>query len=250
MRSPLKVISFLCLFASTLTHSQSQLVIDTDEFHYTAAFDPSQISERSLRELLVFSPYALDDSIAQVDNQQIIVGFQETPEKLEKGPIAYSLENCIDSDPRYRPCGTRDILAPNFFVNAQVNVEKNEQVLAALNRLKVPMELSIVLQQFRDSMVFYSAVERLRLEYLQTGDLRILSRPVANLHPLEICHKEIGDLKQAATLQRRYELSKQGWHNCLNSEWMKVSPPYPREAWTSFLRAYGIVERYTPKAID
>jgi hypothetical protein len=237
------------LFASTLTHSQSQLVIDTEEFHYTATFDPSRISERSLGQLLLFSPYNLADSSALIDHQKIIVAFQETPQRVQKGLIAYSLETCIESDPRYRPCGTRDISAPNFFANAQVNVTRNQQILGTLDRLKVPMELSIVVQQFRRSMVFSSSAERLRLQYLQTSDLRILSRPFANLEPLKICPKEIANLKQGRTVQRRYELSHE-WFNCLNSEWIKLSPPYPRDAWTSFLHAYGIVERYTPKEID
>jgi hypothetical protein len=169
---------------------------------------------------------------------------------LEKGPLAHSLEVCVDADPRYRPCGTRNISDANFFAIAQINVNRNEQILAALNRLDVPVELTGILQQFRDSMTFYSTIERRRLEYLQTGDLRVLSQTVASLDPLKTCSKEIEELKNAATLQRRYELSKYKWHNCMNSEWNRVSPAYPREPWASFLRVYGISEQYTYKPVD
>jgi hypothetical protein len=250
LRSVFKLMSALCVFASILTHGQSQLVIDTDQFRYTATFHPSRISEGRLRELLLFSPYDFDVSGTQIDHQQVIIGSKETPDKLEKGPLAYSLEECVGADPRYRPCGTRHISDANFFANAQINVNRNEQILAALNRLNVPVELRGILQQFRDSMTFYSTIEHRRLEYLQTGDLRVLSNTVVSLDPLKTCSKEIEELKKAVTLQRRYELSRKKWHNCMNSEWNRVSPAYPREAWASFLRAYGISEQYTYKPVD
>ena len=250
MRSVFKLMSALCVFASILTHGQSQLVIDTDEFRYTATFHPSRISERRLRELLLFSPYDFLVSETQIDHQQVIIASQETPDKLEKGLLAYPLEVCADAHPRYHPCGYRHISDANFFANAQLNVNRNEQILAALNRLNVPVELRGILHQFRDSMTFYSTIERRRLEYLQTGDLRVLSHTVATLDPLETCSKEIEELKEAVTVQRRYELSRKEWHNCMNSEWNRVSPAYPREAWASFLRAYGISEQYTHKPVD
>jgi len=250
LRSAFKLMSALCVFGSILTQGQSQLVIDTDEFSYTATFDPSRISESRFRELLIFSPYDFDVAGSQIDHQQVIIGYEETTDKLKKGPLAYSLESCVDADPRYPPCGTRDISDANFLANAQVNVDRNEQILAALNRLNVPVELRGILQQFRDSMTFYNTIERRRLEYLQTGDLQVLSHTVVTLDPLRICSKEIEELKEAVTLQRRYELSTKEWPNCLNTEWSRVSPAYRRKAWASFLRAYGISEQYTYKPVD
>jgi hypothetical protein len=249
VKSVFKLIAF-CLFATASMHGQSRLVIDTDQFQYAATFDPSRISEPRLRELLLFSPYDFDVSGTQIDHLTVIIGSEETPKKLEKAPIAYQLELCVGDDPRYRPCGARDITDASFFANAQINVDRNEQILAALNRLDVPVELRSILQQFRDSMTFYSTIEHRRLEYLRNGDLRILSRSIGVLDPSRICRKEIGELKKAATLHRRYELSGKEWHNCLNSEWNRISPAYPREAWASFLHAYGISEQYTYKPVD
>jgi hypothetical protein len=160
------------------------------------------------------------------------------------------LEECVDADPRYRPCGTRNISDANFFANARINVNRNEQILVALNRLNVPAELRGILQQFRDSMTFYSTIERQRLEYLQTGGLRVLSHPVGSLDPLKTCSKEIEELKETVTLQGRYELSQKKWYNCMNHEWNRVSPAYPREAWANFLSAYGISEQYKYKPVD
>jgi hypothetical protein len=250
VKSVLKLMWALCVFATSLTYGQSQIVIDTDEFHYTATFDSSRISETRLRELLLLSPYDFSGSATRVDHEEVIIGSEEKASKLRKGPIAYWLEVCIDADPRYRACGTRDISDTNFFANARINLGRNQQILAALNRFNVPSELKGILQQFRDSMGFYDAMESRRLEYLQTGDLGILSRPIANLDPSQICSKEIGELKEAATLQRRYELSRHEWYKCLNSEWDRLSPAYPTAAWSSFLHAFGISERYTNKPVD
>lgn len=250
LRSVFKLVTALCVFGSILTHGQSRLVIETDEFRYTARFDPSRISESRLRELLLFSPYVFDASGTQIDHQEVIIGFDETRDKLKKGPLAYSLEMCVGTDPRYHPCGKRDISDVNFLANAQINVNRNEQILSALNRVNVPLELKGILQQFRDYMTFYSTIEKQRLEYLQTGDLQVLSHMVVTLDPLKTCSKEIEELKKAVTLQRRYELSGKEWPNCLNSKWNQVSPAYSREAWASFLRAYGISEEYTSKPVD
>jgi hypothetical protein len=240
----------LCVFATVFASGQSRLVIDSDDFRYTAAFHPARISEGRLRELLLFSPYEFDGSGLEIDHIPVMMGFEETPKRLRKGPLAYSLEFCVDSDPRYRPCGTRDISDPNFLANAQINVDRNEQILAALNRLDVPVELTSILQQFRDSMTFYSTIERRRLEYLQTGDPQVLSQTVVTLDPLKTCSKEIEELKKAAALRRRYELSRKEWPNCLNLEWGRISPAYPHEAWARFLRAYGVSERYMYKPVD
>jgi hypothetical protein len=245
-----KSVLAFCLFASVPFQGQSPLVIDTDEFRYTATYDPSRISKSRLRELLLLSPYDFSASGAEVDHETILMGFEEIADKLRKGPLASPLEQCVDTDPHYSRCGRRDISDPNFLRNAQINVDRNEQVLAALSRLNVPAELSSILQQFRDSMTFYSTIERRRLEYLQTGDLQILSQPVVKLDPLKTCKKEIEELRKAPTSQRRYELSHNNWPNCLNLEWDPLSPAYARQAWSSFLRAYGVSEKYTLKDID
>ena len=250
VKSVLKLLGLWLVFSLSLLHGQSKIVIESDEFRYTATFDQSRISEGRLRELLFLSPYDFSGSDSQVGNEAVIMGFEERDHTLRKGPVAYSLELCIEREPRYRPCGTRDIVDVNFFENAKINVDRNDRVLAAITRLEVPTELASILQQFQDSMTFYSTMERRRLEYLQTSDLAILSRSVGNLDPLKICGKELGELKGSETIRRRYELSQHEWHNCLNSEWNRVSPMYPRNAWTTFIHAFGISEKYTYKPVD
>ncbi len=226
----------------------SRLVIDTDECRYVAKFDPARISETRLRELLLFSPYYFGLTW-RVDGQQMLIGFHQSPARLDKSLFADSLELCSSNDPRYRACGSKDVSDANFFTNAEINVERNEQMLTVLSKVDVPAELHIVWEQFRKSLAFYSTIERRRLEYLRTGDIRVLSMRVAELDPLKECAEEMEELQMATTARARYDLSRHEWHNCLNAAWLRKSPPYPRQAWSEFLRAYGITEKFADKDV-
>jgi hypothetical protein len=228
----------------------SNLVLDNDQYHYTATFNSDDISAERLRELLLFSPYEFGTEGWEIARQRITVTWWETPGRIEKGAIALSLELCMVDDSRYRPCGSRDISDPNFMSNAEVNIALNDQAIAALAQLTVPAELTSVLQQFRDSLAFYSMVERRRLEYLRSGNLEVLSTRIGAIDPSVECVAEIKKLESVATLSKSYKLSIYGWQNCLNSAWHRVSPEYPLQAWRSFLHAYGITEHFTNKAVD
>jgi len=55
-----KIFPVLLVLGQTFAFCQAdQLVLDSDEYHYTATFDPKLISKERLRELLIFSPYDL-----------------------------------------------------------------------------------------------------------------------------------------------------------------------------------------------
>ena len=207
MNSVLKMLTVICLFTVGIALGQSSFVVDSDEYHYVAKFDPGRISKGHLQELLLFSPYKFGADGWKIDHTEVSIAWSQEPGRLEKIAIPNQLELCIETDPRYRPCGKRDISDPNFLANAEINVDRNEQSLAALNGLVVPMELQNILQQFRDSLSFHSTIERRRLEYLRTGDLRLLLMPIGAFDPSEQCSKEIRELNVAATLPRRYELS-------------------------------------------
>jgi hypothetical protein len=253
IQSPMRYSIFLALvFASHTGFSASkQLVIDTDESHYLATYDPNRISEARLKELLVLSPYLeLGQDLWKIDGTEMLIGGQQSPGFLEKSPIPISLEQCIANDPRYRPCGKRNISDPNFFANAEVNVRNNAEALAALNRFDVPAELRPILKHFQEAMAFHVALEQKRLEYLRTGDLQVLSTPIGVIDPSMQCVPELKELQSATTLPLRYELSRKSWHKCMNHAWLKASPGYPMKAWRTFLSAYGITERVTPKAVD
>lgn len=250
MKSAFHLIAGFCIVASSLAFGQSRLVIETDEYQYSANFDPSRITEERLRELLIFSPYDFGTYPWKIDGQGITTSRSETPTRLEKGLIPNSLELCVDNDPRYRPCGKRDITDTNFFINAEINLRWNDAVLSALDKMNVPRELQGILRQFRTSLAFLSTAERRRLEYLRSGDLWLLSKPIGHIDPTAECKSQIRDLSLSNTAGRRFELSLYEWQNCVNSAWNRVSPGYLEQDWQNFLRAYGIKEQFKEKAVD
>lgn len=239
------------IFLLGLAHGQrNQLVIDTDEYHYAASFDAARISEEHLRELLVFSPYEFGVYGWKIDDQKIQAVLGIHPHEIVKFAVATPIEQCVDGDPDYRSCGSRDVSDPNFFANAEINIKKNEQALAALNQLNVPPELAIVSQYFRDSLAFDSTIQQRRLQYLRTGDLHVLSTKIGTVDPSKECAVEMKELQLASTLHRRYELSYAPWPNCVTSAWHRSSAKYPQNAWPEFLHDYGITEQFTPKPTD
>jgi hypothetical protein len=241
---------FLGLTLCAAFGQSNRLVIDNDEYNYTATLNSDRISAGELRELLFFSPYEFGTEGWEVAHQKINAARQETSGRIEKIAIAIPLELCIDNEARYKPCGSRDISDPNFMSNAEVNIGLNEQAMVALDHFRAPAELTSVLQQFRDSLAFFSTVEQRRLEYLRTGNLGVLSTRIGAINPSVECVAEMKQLENVATISQSYKLSLYGWQNCLNSAWHRVSPQYPRQAWRSFLQAYGITEHFTEKAVD
>ncbi len=250
LKKVLPIVALLHLGTFSIAAGSGEtLVLDSDEYHYTASFDPARISKARLRELLVFSPYNLDGpwKIAGYDVQ---TSFEETRDQLKKGLLPFSLELCVHGNPIYGACGARDISDPNFFENAGINLRRNEQSLKALDSLDVPFELVEVAQQFRQSLEFFTALERNRLQYLQTGDVERLSQPIEGVNPAAECARELSTLTGAHTAQERFQLSLYSWYNCVNSVWLRSSPRYPQNAWDSFLKDYGIRERFEEKPVD
>lgn len=229
--------------------AQSNLVIDKDDYRYSATFDANRITEQRLRDLLIFSPYDMGE-VWTFDHQQLTLLHSQTPTALKKGIAPNNLELCIKGHSRYLPCGTRDITDSNFFANAEVNLAINEEGWNALNRITVPSELQGILKQFRNAFWFYNTVESRRLKYLQSGDTGTLSEPTGNVDPAKECSQPIKRITLATTLQQQYKLSLYSWANCVNSAWNRTSPAYPDSDWQSFLRDYGITEKFTPKPVD
>jgi len=236
--------------SSAAFRTTKKVVLDRDDYHYEATFNPNQISEVRLRELLPFSPYMGVGDGWNLNGIPLEIGFEETPELHEKSLLASSLELCLTGDPRYASCGTRTISDPNFFRNAQANVERNLKALAAVDRLQVPVELNPILKHYRESLAFYSTLQQRRLEYLRTGDVQVLSMPIGSIDLPKLCAPELKNLELATTLQQRYAMSYGPWHKCANREWHRKLRGYPTEAWRRFLDAYGIRERFTVKSID
>ncbi len=97
---------------------------DTADGKYDVTFDTSRIPEEQMKQFVLLSP-ALSPSDYM---------------------FAPSLELCITRDPRYRDCGSRKLDSPNFFSNAEVNLDRGREVLQFLSTLSFPKELQKVVR--------------------------------------------------------------------------------------------------------
>jgi len=245
-----KIVPVVLVLGEIFAFGQAdQLVLDSDEYHYTATFDPKLISKERLRELLIFGPYDLYTNW-KIHGAERDVSSEQSPNQLKKSLTPFTLEVCIDGNPIYDICGSRDLSDPNFFHNAEVNLRRNAESLAALDELNVPPELNSIARQFRDSLDFFNAVEQRRLEYLRTGDVGVLSMPIGSINPSTQCEEGLNNLRAAKTPQQRHHLSIFGWYNCVNDAWQQSSPVYPEDAWQLFLKDFGIREEFKPEAVD
>jgi hypothetical protein len=245
-----RIATLILFFAPAVASGQvKQIVLDSDEYHYTATFDPRRISEDRLRELLAFSPYDLSP-VAIVAHQEIDLVFEQKPGRLYKAAYPLVLEMCISGDRNYQPCGSRGISDPNFFSNAEINLNRNESAMAALDGLDVPVELLRIVGEYRRSLHFYSTLQQKRMAYLREGNVDELAQSVEGIDPSVTCAAEIAALKAADTPEQGYYLSNYHWYNCLSSAWSRKSPAYPIGDWQLFLKDYGIREEFMNRAID
>jgi len=198
---------------------QAMLTFDTIEGRYRLIFDPAKLPSDRMMELARLSP----------------------PREHELFMPSF-LELCIQGDPEYRDCGTRKPDAPNFYWNAEINLQKSRGVLAFLQGLAYPVELSPVVKYFVDNRSFYHCLDQARLRFLKSWDTRALNVTCGGIDAEVECSGVLGEMRSVQSKEATYDLATHKWHNCLNNHFRNQIGGYPMKAWQDFLRAYGVKE--------
>ncbi|TLY43609.1 MAG: hypothetical protein E6K61_01795 [Nitrospirae bacterium] len=205
---------------------------DTADGKYDVTFDTSRIPEEQMKQFVLLSP-ALSPSDYM---------------------FAPSLELCITRDPRYRDCGSRKLDSPNFFSNAEVNLDRGREALQFLSTLSFPKELQKVVRYHKDSLSFSLWIQETRYQFFKTLDSNLLKRQSHGIDPTRLCNSILKKIEHASTQSEKY-LLVHDWWNCVNAAFRKELGSYPVPSWQSFLKAYGIeegpaVKRLFSKATD
>lgn len=241
------LLPFLVLLAFSCTRFPSTepvtLTFKSDSATYTVSFDPSKISERQVRELIILSPYVGSDTHAFSRND-ILAGTARGNGTIDKSFLALPLELCTKDDPAYVPCGQRDIRAPNFLKNAQVNLQKTRNGLAWLQHLSYPEELEPVAEFLQAGLLSSLWVQETRFKYYTSWDEKILKEAHEGLEPALACKEIFEKLASVRTKIEEYGVVRHDWSNCVNHASKNRLGHYPIAAWNSFLKAYGMTERY------
>ena len=198
--------------------SAATLVIPTAVGEVRLHFDPLEISEERLRELTVLGPY------------------QPWPF------LPPALNQCISTDPEYRECGSREIDAPNFLYDAEVNLRRGRQTLADIARLEPPSELAPVLAYFQHVIAVFICLHEAELAYYR-GDDHALEVACDEIDATAVCSDLLLEAPLTGMLEARRRLAGfTTWITCMAPELVRQLGVYPLEAWRDFLRAAGIVE--------
>jgi len=210
---------------------------------YTITFDSSKISEAQIRSFIPLSPYV--SSYSYYPNMEnFSTASSSDPRGIDKFLTALSLELCLDNQPAYTDCANNHPLSPNFFRNASVNLEKSRKGLAWLQNLPHPKELQPVIDYLLKNLSSSVAVEDAEFRYYSTWNVDVLKQASARLGASPACSATLKKIETTTSHDEKYQLVWHDWHNCVLTATRTPNEIYPLNAWNSFLKAFGIQEKY------
>lgn len=181
-----------------------------------------------------------DDSKFSVDHMRSLARI--SPRMSPEFSLSSYLELCIEGDLRYRTCGTREIDAPNFYWNAEVNLKGGQEALDFLRALAYPKELEPVVKYLESEGSFYQCLGQTMLNFLKSWDSGVLRNSCGKIDPSTHCSHSLLEIEGSRSTKVKYDLLKYKWYNCMNSVFRNRIGNYPLQVWENFLRTYGITE--------
>lgn len=238
--------SFVPVLSATLVELSFREILGT----YSVSFDSSRISEDDVRKLLIFSPFVDDDTDIPNPHGLMLIG-SWVGKTLDKGLLAPALERCLKSDLKYVNCNSNDFPSPNFFRNAEANLQKGRSGLTWLDHLVYPAQLKPVVKYLRDRLAVSLWIQETRLSYYKSWNESILRKNYDGLHPAQFCQGALKKLEGAGSNDERYHTARYDWANCMNGAAdERYGHRYPIDSWNAFLQALGIKERYKDESPD
>jgi hypothetical protein len=152
------------------------------------------------------------------------------------------LELCIQNNPEYLPCGSRDIEDQNFMKNASINFRKSEKNLEYLLNLKEIKQLSPLVDYFKESLSFSLWKDKKLLEFYKSWDTKILRGKYKKLDPAKMAPEIFNLIDQSKTKKEKYKIAHNNWANGMNHIFREKLGDPPVYVWKQFLSDYGIKE--------
>jgi len=221
-------LSALILLSGSLSAEDQLAVRTTDGIDYLS-YDPVQIQRADLVRWIQLSPHVVD------------VNDYLVPE---------SLELCVDKAPEYFACGSRNLHDPNFFRNAEVNLDKIRRRISSLQDGAYPTELQPVVTYVESIQETFLQAEEQRLAFLKTWNVGELSGAAGTTDINRACPSIIEKLKKTQNQETLYQLVSYDLQNCLNNAFRNSLGEYPETAWQGFLEKYSLHERFVDDGPD
>jgi hypothetical protein len=218
---------------------------DTD---YEVSFDTDKLSEESMRNLILLSPFITN--YAGIPTKDFWMGASTVGTTKDKVLFAVPLDSCNKGDSSYIGCQENDISSSHFLHNAEVNLRKSRQGLLWLEHFDYPKEFQRVVDYLREGLAFSIWIEETEFRYFTAWDESILEESHDGVSPKQFCKDSFQRLRSAQSREEKYRIVKTEWANCVNKSEKNNLGIYPIESWEASLKAYGITERYTEKVPD
>lgn len=194
------------------------LAFRTSWAEYTLTFDPNVISVDEVKKLALISPYNFY--------------------ACSKPDLEYCVTGACDFGLQ---TGWR---SPNYYKNAEINIERAKKQLDFLQNLTYPAELRPWVQYLLRFWTFNSWLEETRLDFYKTWDVGTLKRKYEDLDPAESCPVPIRSIQAASgDHNTQYMLANFQWGTCLTEKYQPEIGVYATEPWEHFLTNFHINEK-------
>ena len=122
----------------------------------------------------------------------------------------------------------------SYIPKLEGDIQKTQQLVDDLDSSKYPPELSDVVAYLKNTQSLWLWQAEQELEFLKTGQ-----PPDIEYNGIDLgkCQPPITQSRQQACHQVFFQ-----WHNCVTNATQKQLGSYPRQAWKTFLDAYGMRE--------
>ena len=215
MKILLTILITLLISNSSLAE-EDKLFVSFEEGDLVFEFDNSIIAKKTLRQYAEIHPIAFNPVYS----------------------VAYPIEQCVDDDEDYFPCGSMDINDENFFKNAAVNLEKSDKDLSFLLNLPFIEELEPLVDYFKESLKFSIWLNKTLYQYAQTWDINLLKATYNDLDPGLIMPKLLELADSQNTNYEKYKLVEIKWSNAINNVFRDREGSPPKESWEKLFIAF------------
>lgn len=203
---------------------------------------PPRGASETLRLPIVAGELELVYDSSTITATELAAAVELSPWGLPDGHAPYSIERCLPQDNRYVDCGSRDIDAPGYLTNGEINMQRNQAALDQVRAQKVVPAMQPALDWKIRSMTFYIALEEHRLAFLRTHDPTILRRPIEGVDPMKSCATAVQKILDLPYGKEQSQALRIDWQSCMNAATGDRFSAVPKEPWLNLLKTTRTTE--------
>lgn len=168
------------------------------------------------------------------------------PDRFESYGHPISMIETCNEDKEYSKCGSRDINDPNFFINAEVNLQKARKIIDELNAIQYCKDLEPLINYYKELKQYEYWMEKTQFDYYKQWDINILKQKYKKINPVVCAASSIKKIENASDITTKYNLTWHAWSNDINHylRTYVLVDNKPKILWDNFIRNKHIQEKF------